>query len=142
MYVLNRGRLAVETAAAGFSRDTTGQDQMLAIAAVIATHLELIREEVLNAAAKLKAKSPHDAGIFTAAANALSGNAAVLVAAIKAFAANPSKEARTNAHLFTRPTIASLDALISFSTNEKFIGVPPQVRSMLPPMSDAVAYLF
>eukprot|EP00035_Acanthoeca_spectabilis_P022830 m.446043 g.446043 ORF g.446043 m.446043 type:complete len:349 (+) comp19304_c0_seq1:265-1311(+) len=128
MYVLNRGRLAVETAAAGFSRDTTGQDQMLAIAAVIATHLELIREEVLNAAAKLKAKSPHDAGIFTAAANALSGNAAVLVAAIKAFAANPSKEARTNAHLFTRPTIASLDALISFSTNEKFIGVPPQVR--------------
>jgi len=127
MYVLNRGRLAVETAAAGFTRDVADQDQILAIAAVIATHLELIREELLSAAHKLKGKKPSDAAIFLAAANSLSGNAAVLVASIKAFASSPSKEARTNAHLFAKPTLASLEALIAFSANEKFLGTPPQV---------------
>jgi hypothetical protein len=128
MYVLSRGRLAVDTAAAGFSRETVGQDQMLAIAAVMATHLELIRVEVLASAQKWKSKNAAEAAVFAAAANSLSGNAAVMVASIKAFAADPSKEARMNAHMFTKPTIASIDALISFAANAKFIGTPPQVN--------------
>eukprot|EP00038_Savillea_parva_P028602 m.66042 g.66042 ORF g.66042 m.66042 type:complete len:349 (-) comp8333_c0_seq1:145-1191(-) len=128
MYVMNRGRLAVETASTGLTRKSTGQDQILAIAAVIATHLELIREQTLAAADKLRTKSPHDAAIFAAAANSLSGNAAVLVASIKSFAAHPSAGARATAHLFSKPTLASVDAIIEFASNPKFVGVPPQVR--------------
>ena len=129
MYVLHRGKLAIEIAAAGFTRETLGQDQMLAISAVLATHLELIRGELLSSADRRKKSHPHDAAVFSAAANSLSGNAAVLVAAIKAFAAAPSPEARSTAVLFTKPILVSLDTLIEYGSDARFRGTPPKVGS-------------
>jgi hypothetical protein len=127
MYVLHRGKLAIETAAAGFSRETIGQDQMLAISAVLATHLELIRGELQGSAERLKKSQPHDAAVFSAAASSLSGNSAVLVAAIKAFAAAPTPEARATALLFTRPILVSIDTLIEYGSDARFAGTPPKV---------------
>lgn len=127
-YVLHRGRLAIETAANACSRGTVGQEQMMAIAAVFATHLEVIREQCLNASKNLAEGSPMEASQYTALAKSLGGNASILVTSIKAFVASPDPEQQAAVPIFAKPVLALIDALIAFSSSDKFVGTPPQVK--------------
>eukprot|EP00041_Stephanoeca_diplocostata_P004048 m.40463 g.40463 ORF g.40463 m.40463 type:complete len:344 (+) comp14820_c0_seq2:118-1149(+) len=128
-YVLHRGRLAIDIASAGFGRETTGPQQIMTISAVIATHLELIRNQLLAAAAKLKEQGSVKHSIVSSIANTLSGNATVLVSVIKAFVATPTNDLRENAAIFAKPVIATIDAIIEFAASDaSFTGSPPQIK--------------
>merc|ERR1719345_383827 len=47
-YIVNRGKLAIEVAANAASRPGVTKEQVMATAAVFATHLELIRDQCLG----------------------------------------------------------------------------------------------
>lgn len=57
-YPLMRARLAINLATDGFDRARTTQQQTLAIAAVVATHLDILRDQCFQAAAGCEANEP------------------------------------------------------------------------------------
>ena len=59
---------------------------------------------------------------FTALAKFLGGNASVLVTSIKAFVAHPDAEKQAAVPIFAKPVLALIDALIAFSSADKFVG--------------------
>lgn len=129
VYVLNRGRLAIEIAAKACSRGALAEkDQMMAIAAVFATHLELIREQCNAATKKLSKDSPLNAAQFSSVGKSLAANASVLVSFIKAFVADPNAATQSAIATFAEPILALIDALIELSKWDKFTGKPPQVN--------------
>lgn len=127
-YILNRGRLAIEVASNSLTRGSIQKEQMMAVAAVFATHLELIRQQCQSATAKLLKSEPNDAAQFSAIGKSVASSAAVLVTSIKAFVTNQSQEAQNTIALFTKPILALIDALIEFSMGNKFVGSPPKVK--------------
>lgn len=126
-YVLQRGRLAIEIAARACTRGLVQKEQMMSIAAVFATHLELIREQCLSATTALK-DSPLEAAQFSAVAKSLAANASILVTSIKVFVASPNQESQASVATFAKPILALVDALIELSSLDKFVGKPPQVK--------------
>eukprot|EP00040_Diaphanoeca_grandis_P029410 m.172287 g.172287 ORF g.172287 m.172287 type:complete len:352 (-) comp31677_c0_seq2:78-1133(-) len=132
-YVINRGKLAIEVAANATNKEGVTKEQVMATAAVFATHLELIREQCLSASAKLSAKHANDAKQYDAIARALSGNSSMLLTALKTFVADPSHQNQSVIFTFTKPVLSVVEALLEYGTMDKFIGRPP---SMKPKVAD------
>jgi len=126
VYLLARGKLAIEIATGGFSRASITGEQVMSIAAVVATHLEVLRDQCLKAASKTKGGDPKQSMVFDSLARGLSGNAAMLVATIKAFVAAPSAINRKAAETLSKPLLACIDAVIAIGTSEpRFVGTAP-----------------
>lgn len=125
-YVLARAQLAISLALDEFGNNDTSVSETMSIAAVIATHLEVLREQCFKAAESFVSSNPPLCNHFKAIARSLSGSAGVVVCAIKMFVANPSSEQRALCRMFSRPFTATVDTLLNFAKNDQsFKGVAP-----------------
>ena len=127
-YRLARGLLAITVATNGFARPDINVPQVMSIAAVVATHLDILREQCAGAAAAIRRARPYQAAVFESASKGLAGTAAMLVASIKAFVKEPSQENRQSCLTFTKPVIASVECVIEFVKHNSWLdGTPPQM---------------
>jgi len=141
-YLLARGRLAITVATSRFAKPNITTNEVMSIAAVVATHLDILRDQCNKAKEKMLAVDPKQSAIFDALARGLSGNAAVLVAAIKALVTNQSEQNRQSAQVLSRPLLTAVDSLIEFSSaNPAFTGIPatlqPQASDIIKPIQAA-----
>jgi len=141
-YLLARGRLAITVATSRFGKPNIHTSEVMSIAAVVATHLDILRDQCNKAKEKLEATAPKQSTIFDALARGLSGNAAVLVAAIKALVADQSEHNRQTAQILAKPLLTAVDSLIEFaSANPAFAGIPstlqPQAADIVKPIQAA-----
>lgn len=131
MYPLQRARLAVQLAVDGFQRASTTPAHTLGISAVIATHLEVLREQC-HAAAEKSIEDVAKAQ-FKSISRGLTGAAAMVVAAIKGFVREPSEKLRNKCSIFAAPLMATIDALIEYAQSEhSFAGLLASARVCLP----------
>jgi hypothetical protein len=65
-YLLTRARLAIELATDGFDRPATTPAQAMGMAVVIATHLDILREQCAQAAGRVEATNADSAALFKA----------------------------------------------------------------------------
>eukprot|EP00053_Salpingoeca_punica_P008161 m.73779 g.73779 ORF g.73779 m.73779 type:complete len:337 (+) comp14479_c1_seq1:181-1191(+) len=121
-YPLARARLAIQLATDGFQRPSLTPEQVMAISAVVATHLEALRAQCNSAGERTKNEQ------FKAAARGLSGVASLLVAAVKEYVGSPSQAARLQCATFSRPLVETVEALLSYvHSNDSFLGTPPYI---------------
>lgn len=125
-YPLSRGRLALELAVHAFEKPGISPKQVMAVSAVIATHLESLREQCKMAA------ELHDDELvkaqFMASARGLSGTTSMVVAAVKAYIEMPTEMSRISLNLFSAPLISTIDSLLAYvHSHEDFFGKPPRM---------------
>eukprot|EP00039_Didymoeca_costata_P006179 m.88106 g.88106 ORF g.88106 m.88106 type:complete len:332 (+) comp13143_c0_seq1:223-1218(+) len=128
MYKLKRAKLAIEVAVHNFERTNLKDKQVMAVAAVVSTHLDVLRDECAKASETLKTEKPLQAAIFENSSRGLSGSTAMLVAAIKALVKDISKDNLVAAQILAKPVLSCVEALIAFVENDpSFKGTPPTV---------------
>lgn len=127
-YLLARARLAIEVATSDFSNSAIEPPQVMSIAAVVSTHLDILRKQCTAATDKLGRTEPRSAAVFDGITRALTGAAAMLVAAIKSFVSDPQPKHRAACETLSRPIIAVVDGLIEYAkSSDSFAGAPPQM---------------
>lgn len=139
-YALSRGRLAIQLAIEVFSRPNTTAAHTMAASAVIATHLEVLRDECMLAGERCT-----DVGAkqqFKACSKALVAVTAVLVASIKEFVRSPTPARRARCVLFSKPLLECIDAIMSYvHSDETFTGtpatLPKKISDVLKPVQAA-----
>eukprot|EP00051_Salpingoeca_urceolata_P027981 m.484320 g.484320 ORF g.484320 m.484320 type:complete len:335 (+) comp23301_c0_seq1:477-1481(+) len=140
-YPLQRAKLAVSLALDAFSRRPTNA-QTMASAAVVATHLEVLKEECSRAEERTDASAQV---MFKAIGRGLSGTATMLVAALKDHIKHPTDRTRAACTIFSAPVLSTIDALITYSEDESLAGKPPaiskEVGKYLKPMQGAAMCL-
>ena len=126
-YLLARAKLAIQISCDRFLQPETSAGDAMAISAVIATHLEVLREMCTNAGDMAAGKAPAYVGQFRACAKGLAGSTAMFVAAIKTFVASGTDESRRVVHTFALPVLAGIDAIDAFTRAiPAFTGKPPR----------------
>lgn len=127
------GRLAVQLAVDSFQRSSITPKQVMAVSAVIATHLEALREQC-----KMAAELCEDDMVgfqFKACGRGLSGATSMLVAAVKSYIDMPTDQSRLSLQAFSTPLLASIDSLLMYvHSSDAFLGessAPGHPRQLL-----------
>eukprot|EP00047_Mylnosiga_fluctuans_P017991 m.66039 g.66039 ORF g.66039 m.66039 type:complete len:347 (-) comp7371_c0_seq2:212-1252(-) len=136
-YALARGRLAIQLAVDVFTRPTAAPANTMAASAVIATHLEVLRDECTLASdrcADVAAKQQ-----FKACSKALSAVTSMLVLAIKEFVRRPTPGNRAKCVMFSKPLLECVDSVTSYvHSDPSFTGtpavLPPDLQQRVRPM--------
>lgn len=101
----------------------------MCISAVLATHLDVLRDQCRGAADVVVDTMPQHAAQFKSIIKGLSGTSAMLVAAVKTFVSSPSDANRAQCMLFAEPVQGVVDVLLRFvGSVPQFVGNPPQVK--------------
>lgn len=131
-YKVSRARLAIQIATDNFEKNSLSEAKVLTVAAVVSTHLDVLREQCNAAAALLEPTNSAQSRQFRAIGKAIVGSAAMLVASIKAFVVQQTDSNRHTCSVFSKPVLATIDALVEFvGSVPSLIGTPPQIKKDL-----------
>eukprot|EP00055_Hartaetosiga_balthica_P015549 m.92578 g.92578 ORF g.92578 m.92578 type:complete len:344 (-) comp8894_c3_seq2:273-1304(-) len=128
-YVLSRARLAISLCIEHLEESSLNTDRMMAVLSVMATHLEAVKE--CNAQAIKRTKNKQVVLQLKATNKGLTGSTAAFIVSAKSFATKPCASSQRHVIQFSKPLVALVDALLTFSISEELvIGKPSQPDSM------------